>query len=181
MIDDQIFVTPPRACSIWADRRMHIRRETALDLLEVFEDPRARPIKVRAVLEDHKYVGVAEHRLRAHGFDAWRRKKSSHDRIRDLVLDDVRRRAIPGRVNDHLYVRDVRQCVEWNAPHRPDTGEYKNQRSCEHQKPVACTPVNPPADHCMPPSAVTLNCFCAIVCPFFVARTVTCQLPPICT
>jgi len=33
----------------------------------------------------------------------------------------------------------------------------------------------------MPPSAVTENCFWAMVCPALVAKTVTYQVPPICT
>ena len=100
-------------------------------------------------------------------FTLRRGQQRGHDRVSDLVLDDVGRLAIPIRMNDHLDVGDVRQRIKRDAPHRPDSCQHKQQRSGENKEAVAGAPVDPAADHCMPPSASTESCFCASVWPFF--------------
>ena len=59
---------------------------------------------------------------RAH-FRAWHRQHFSGDRIRDLVLDDLRRLALPFGVDDDLRVREIGNCVEWNVLQRENSGE----------------------------------------------------------
>ena len=81
---------------------MHVLGQSALDLLQVFDDARARPVEIRAVLEDDEDIRIAEHRLRAHGLDMRRSQQAGDDRIGHLVFDDVGRLARPIRVDDHL-------------------------------------------------------------------------------
>ena len=51
LVDDGILIDPACARRIRADRRMHVLRQTPADLLQVFDDTRARPVEIRAVLE----------------------------------------------------------------------------------------------------------------------------------
>ena len=74
---------------------MHFGRQPAADLLEIFEHAGARPVKVRSVLEDDVDIGIAEHRLRANGLHMRRGQKAGHDRVGDLIFDDVWRLSQP--------------------------------------------------------------------------------------
>ena len=67
----------------------------AAEALNIFKDPRARPVEISAVLEDDKDVGITKHGLRANGFHMRSGKQCGDDRIRDLVFNDV------GRSPDH--------------------------------------------------------------------------------
>src|SRR6185437_17065668 len=67
-IDDGVFVNPARSGRVWSDDRMHLRGQSAADLLQVFENAGARPVEVCAVLKDNIDVGIAKHALRANGF-----------------------------------------------------------------------------------------------------------------
>jgi hypothetical protein len=51
LIDDGILVDPACARRIGANRRVHVLRQTPADLLQVFDDTRARPVEIRAVLK----------------------------------------------------------------------------------------------------------------------------------
>src|SRR5256885_11853067 len=62
--DDGIFINPARARGIGTDCGMDHHREPALNLLQILQYARARPVKIGAVLEDDKNIGIAEHGLR---------------------------------------------------------------------------------------------------------------------
>ena len=95
LVDDGILVDPACARRIGADRRMYVLRQPPADLLQVFNDPRARPVEVRAILKDYIDVGIPEHGLRANGFDMRGGQQAGDDRIGHLVFDDVGRLTRP--------------------------------------------------------------------------------------
>ena len=99
---------------------MHIRRQPPGNLLQVFGHAGARPIKVRAIFEDDKDVGVAEHGLGAYGLNVRSGEQSRDKGISDLVFDDIGRLTRPFRVDDDLHIADVGKRVQGNmakAPH----------------------------------------------------------------
>src|ERR1700753_3287966 len=98
LVYDGILEDPTRARRIWADGRMHVGRQSPADLLEVFDDARTRPIEVCSILEDDINIGIPEHGLRTHGFNVRRGQQARHDRIGDLILNDVRWLPIPARM-----------------------------------------------------------------------------------
>ena len=157
---------------------MNARRQAPFDLLQIFEHARARPVEVGAVLEDDENVGIAEHRLRPHSFHMGGGQKRRDDRIGDLVFNDVGRLPVPWRVDNDLHIGDIGQRIEREcALESPDTSQHQRKSAGEYKKAVAGAPVDPACDHLAP--AITTICFCARVCPFFVASTVTCHVPPI--
>ena len=113
-VNHQVFIGPARARGVRSDGWMNGFWQPPLDLLHVLEHARARPIDVRAVFENDINVGVAEHRLRAHGLDVRGSEHGGHDGVSHLVFQDVRRH-VPFRVDDDLNVGNVRESVEGNA------------------------------------------------------------------
>ena len=167
LIDDGIFVDPSCARCIGANRRMHILWQTPAYLLQVFDDPRARPVEICAVLKNHIDVGVPEHRLRAHGFHMRCGQKAGDDRIGYLVLDHIRGFAGPACMNNHLHIGDIGQCVQRHMLKRPDAGKREQQHGCEDEESVARADFDYFGEHYIPPVAFTRSCFVAITCPFF--------------
>ena len=104
VIDEHILIDPTRTGRVRADRRMHIGRKPAGNRLQILHNPRTGPINVGPVFEDNKNIRIAEHRLRAHGFDVRRCEQRGHNRVGDLVFDDVGRFTFPVGMNDHLHV-----------------------------------------------------------------------------
>src|SRR5258708_8708633 len=107
-----------------------------------------------------------------------RSQQAGDDGIGHLVFDDVGRLACPTRMNDHLHIRDVRQCVKRYMLQRPDSGKGEQQHRCKDHEPIACANINYSGKHYMPPVAFTRNCFVAITWPFFWTEMVTCHVPP---
>ena len=177
-VEDGVLIDPAGARCVGTNRRMNARRKLPGNLLEVFGHARARPVKVRAILENDKDVRIAEHGLRSHAFDVRSRQQRGDDRISHLVLDHVRGLARPGRVDDHLHVADVGQRVERRLPHGPHAGNCEQNGSRKNDEGIAAAPLNDSCDHHMPPAASTLSCFVARVWPPRTTATVTCQVPP---
>src|SRR5579859_1044838 len=87
----RVFIDPACAGCIGADRRMHVLRKTSAYLLQVFDDPRARPVKIGAVLKNHVDVGVSEHGLCANSLHMRSGEQAGDNRIGYLVFDNIRR------------------------------------------------------------------------------------------
>ena len=112
--------------------------------------------------KDHEDIGIAKHRLRAHGLHMRRGEQAGDDRIGHLVFDDVGRLACPACVNDHLHVGDVRQRIQRNMLQRPDSGKCEQQHSGKDQEAIARAHFDDSGEHHMPPVAFTRSCFVAM-------------------
>src|SRR6202000_1343437 len=53
-----ILVDPACSGRIWADGRMHVLWQASADLLQILDDPGARPVEVGAILKDHVNIGI---------------------------------------------------------------------------------------------------------------------------
>ncbi len=179
-VNDGIFIDPAGSGSVRSNHGRHIFRQDTLELLDVFEYAGARPIKVRAVFKNHEDVGITKHGLRADSLHVGSSEESGDDGIGNLVFDDVGRLTFPGNVNDDLNVGNVWQSIKGNVFERPDSGEEKQECSCENQEAIVRAPVNDAGDHgYMPPCACKLSCFVARTAPFLLAVTVTFHVPPL--
>ena len=107
-IDERVFVDPADACRVRAERGDGVLRQARLHLVQVLEHARARPIEVRAVVEQHVDERVAEERVAAHRLRARHRQHRRRERVGDLVLDDLRRLARVRGPDDHLHVGQIR-------------------------------------------------------------------------
>ena len=179
VVNENIFVDPAGAGRVGPEHGINAGRQLALQLLQVFEHPRARPVEIRAVLEDDVHVGIAEHGLRAHCLDLRRGEHRGDDGVGHLVFDDVGRLARPVGVDDDLHVGNIRQSVERNVSHGPDSGQDQQEDSRENQEAVARAPVNPAGYHVTSPLRRSRSVACWPGSGrFFCATTVTCQVPP---
>ena len=147
MIDEDIFIDPPGAGSVRTDGRMNIRGKSASNRLQVLHNPRTGPINIGPVFEHHEDIGIIEHGLRAYRFHSRRSQQCSHNRIGDLIFDDVGWLALPVGVNDHLHVRNVRQSVEGYMANRPHSRHRKQKHSGEDQEAIVCAPLDDSRDH----------------------------------
>src|SRR5438552_3708948 len=63
--------------------------------------------------------------------------------------------------------------------HGPDSSQRQQKYCGEDQEAIVCAPLDDSGDHdYIPPMALSVSCLLAIVCPFCLALTVTCQVPP---
>ena len=124
-INQHVLEYPTHAGRVGADHRLSALGQAPAKLLDVFEDPRTRPIQISAILEDHKHIRIAEHGLGAHGFHMRCSEQGRDNRIRDLVLNDIRRTPRPGRMHNYLHIGNVWQRVQRYPLQGPDTAEQQ--------------------------------------------------------
>ena len=153
-IDERVLVDPADAGRIGTERGLRTCGQPALHLVQVFEHPRACPIQIGAVFEQHIDEGIAEKREPAHCLRAWHRQHGGRKRIRDLVLDDLRRLARVTRADDDLHIRQIGQGVDRRMPHRPDAPGGRGHAQHQHQKAVGDRPADQARDHGRPPGCV---------------------------
>jgi hypothetical protein len=97
---ERVLVDPAEPRGVGAERGADAGGQALLDPAQIFEHARARPVEVRAVLEDHVHERHAEERVPAHRARAGHLEHLGGDRVGDLVLDDARgpaRRSGPRR------------------------------------------------------------------------------------
>src|SRR6266849_3505045 len=178
VIDEHILVDPTRTGRIGTDGGMDVCGKPTGNRLQILHNPRTGPIDIGPVLKHHKDVGVIEHGLRAYRFHPRRSQQGSDDWVGDLIFDDVGWLAFPIGVNDHLHIRNVRQGVQRNVAHGPDSSQREQKYPGEDQEAIVGAPLDDSGDHgYIPPVALSVSCLLAIVCPCC-ALMVTCQVPP---
>ena len=146
-VDQDVLKHPAHAGCVGANHGARAFGHASAELLDIFENARARPVQVGAVLKNHEDIGVTKHGLRAHGLYMRSGEQCGDDRICNLIFDDARRTSRPGRMHDDLHVRDIRQSIQRNPPQRPDARQQQEQNSGEYQKPVSGAPFNDARDH----------------------------------
>src|SRR3989442_3094552 len=111
-VDQDIFEHPSHAGCVRPDHWRGACGQSSAELLYVFENTRARPINVGAILKDDINVGVAEHGRGPYSLDVRRGEQSRNNGIRDLVFNEAPR--LPGAWgwHNHLPIRDVRHWVQ---------------------------------------------------------------------
>jgi hypothetical protein len=154
-IHERVLKDPAEAGSIRPQLRLHAGRKLRRNLGQVFEDPRACPIDVRAVLENYVDVAEAEIGVAADRFHLGRAQKRRDDGIGNLVFDDVRA-AIPARIDDDLRIRKVGQRIQRNVPHGPDGNRNGDDRAGNDQVLVlGRKPDDAPKHRYLPPMAAS--------------------------
>ena len=89
-VDERIAVDPAHAGCIRPETRLYAGRQVGCCLVEIFEHTCARPVDVRAILEQHVDIGVTEERVAAHHLGPGHRQHGRGDRVGYLLLDDAR-------------------------------------------------------------------------------------------
>ncbi len=151
LADDGVLVNPADARRIGAKGRRHACGKSLRRRIQIFEHARAGPVDIRAVFEDNVDERHAEEREPAHDFRSRHRQHRCRQRIGDLVLDDLRRLPRKLRIDDDLRIREVRNRVERQGAHGPDTGNDGKGRRDEDEGQVARRPGDEAGDHGRPP------------------------------
>ena len=146
LVHESVLVDPAQARRIRTQLGLHARREAREDRREVLQRPGAGPVDVGAVLEDDVDVRVAEVGDAADGLDLRRAEHGPHDRVRDLVLDDVGA-PVPAGVDDHLRVAEVRDRVQREAVHRPPAEDGRGGRQGKDEESVPGGEIDDAVDH----------------------------------
>ena len=111
-----VFVAPfdgvpihlPQSRGIGTKRRLHaFRQQTRWQRTQLFQYPRARPVKLYIIREDDEYAGKAKNGRAADRFHARNAEQISGERIRNLVFDILRRTARPFCKYDLLVFANV--------------------------------------------------------------------------
>src|SRR6266700_5863056 len=97
-VNQHVLENPTHSGGIWPNHGLRPLWQASAKLLNVFENPRTRPVQVRPVLKYDKHIGVAEHCLCTHGFHMRCSEQCRDNRIRDLILYDIWRAPRPRRM-----------------------------------------------------------------------------------
>lgn len=111
MIHQRVLKDPADRCRVGPEHWRDPRGQLVLDEAQVLEDAAARPVDVRAVLEDHVDERETEERIAAHDLGVRHRQHRGRDRVGHLVFDDLRRLAGPLGEDDDLHVADIGERV----------------------------------------------------------------------
>ena len=144
---DDVLVDPADAGGIRPQRWRDAGRQPAGGEVEVFEDARARPVEVGAVLEDDVDERDAEHRKAAHHLRVRHGQHGRGQREGDLVLHDLRCLARILGVDDHLDVGEVGDGVHRRLDHRVDAGGDDEDGGEQDQEEVVGRPADDGGDH----------------------------------
>lgn len=154
-VDQRVFVDPAHPGRVGAKRDCRAGRQAALYLVERLEHARARPVGIGLVVEQHVDEGVAERGIGADRLRPRHAEQGGGERVGDLVLDQLRRLAGIGDLDDDLRVGQVRQRVERRLAQRLQAPGRQQQRGQQHQQAMADRPADQVRDHCGPPLGST--------------------------
>ena len=118
-VDKGIFVNPPHARRIRTERARNTLGQAILDLVEVFEHTRPRPVKVGTILENDVDVAVTEHRVAAYGLCSGHRQHGRRHRVGHLVLDYPGRLARIVGSDDNLDIGQIGQSIDRSCADGP--------------------------------------------------------------
>ena len=147
VVDEGVLEHPADAGRIGAERRRHPLGEPRAQALQELDDTAARPVDVGAVLEDDVDVRDPEVGEPADGLHLRCRDQGRHDRIGDLVFDEVGAAALPLGRDDDLDVGDVGHGVERRLVHRPDAPEREAERGDDDDDALTSAPGDEAFDH----------------------------------
>ncbi len=144
---EDVLVHPAEARRVGAEGGVRRRREPAAQAVQVLDHPRARPVEVGPVVEDHVHQAHAEEGVAAHRLRARHLQHLGRDRVGDLILDDLRGLLGEVGLDDDLDVAEVGERLERDRPDGPDAGARHEEHAEPHEEAVASGPVDDAAQH----------------------------------
>ena len=112
LVGQRVLEHPADAGRVRPERRRRALGQRPAQAVHVLEHAAARPVDVRALLEDRVDERHPEHREAAHVGDVRRPDQLRDDRVGDLVLDQGRAAAHPLGEDDDLRIGEVRDRVQ---------------------------------------------------------------------
>ena len=146
-VDQRILVNPAHARRVRAERGLGLRRQARLDLVEVLQHPRARPVKIGSVFKQDINERVAEKGIPPNRFGARHRKHGGGQRVSDLIFDNTGRLAGVRRADDDLHIGQIGQRIQRCLEHRVHPPGPQHQGCQKDQKAIDNGPANKLGDH----------------------------------
>ena len=153
-----VVVHPADAGSVRPEAGTHPLRQALARLVQVFQHPRARPVEIGAVLEQHVDIGIAEEGIAAHGGGARHRQHGGGQGIGDLVLHHPWRLAGEGRTDDDLHIGQVGDGIQRHGAHGDDAPGHQQHRQQHDQEAILDRPADQFDDHVITPSRGSNRC-----------------------
>ena len=147
LVDQSVFQRPADAGRIGPELRRDPLRELARHAAQIFQYPAARPIQVSAVLEDDVDQRGAVKAIGPDRFDLWGRQQLRHDRIRDLIFDDVGAAVRPIGRHDDLDVGEIRDGIQRGGQRRPNAAADGHDHQYQHEERVPRAELDDASDH----------------------------------
>ncbi len=143
----RIPVNLPQGRGIRPEHRHDARRQLRRGDVHPLQHPRAGPVVIDFVAEDHENHREAEARSRANRLDPRRTLQGDGQRIGDLIFDVLRRPAGPVGKDDHLLLTNVRDGIDRRIGQAVPAHARRDGGEEEHQKMVVQAPADDGADH----------------------------------
>ncbi len=146
-VAERVLVDPADARRVRPERGARALGQPVLDLREVFEHAAPRPVHVGPVLEDDVDEARPEHRVAADGLGERDREERRRERVRHLLLDDLRPLAGVLRPHDDLHVGEVRDRVDGRVQRGPRAERGDHERQDADEQAVAGAPFDEAFEH----------------------------------
>ncbi len=146
LVHQDVLKDPAQGRGIRSHLRSHALGKAGQHGGKVFQGARPGPVDVRAVLEDHVDIGVAEIGETADSLDPGGAHQGRHDGIGHLVFDDVRA-PVPAGENNHLGVAEVRDGIEGQVFHGPPACHAGDGHQGEDEEFVVYRKIDDAVDH----------------------------------
>ena len=129
------------------ERRRDAFGQRTSDRHQLLDHTRTGPVKIDVVVECHLHKTEAEHALAADVFRTWHGLQRDRKRIRDLVLDILRRTPHPLRKDNDLVLANVGNRVERHFPGGIPTVCNDHDRREQDEEPFADAEIEDLPDH----------------------------------
>ena len=141
-VAERVGVDPADAGRVRPERGRDAVGQAVADLAEVLQHAAARPVQVGAVLEDDVDEARPEHRVAADRPRAGHGQEGRGQRVRHLLLDDLRPLAGVVGADDDLDVAEIRDGVDGCRDRGPGAQARHHQRHQSDQQPVVGAPLD---------------------------------------
>ena len=150
-IHQRVLKYPADARGVRSHFRANASRQFSLNLVEVLQYARARPVRIGAIFENDVHVGIAKLRETAHGFRARYRQHGGGQRVGHLIFNNLRRLTRIAGFDDHLNIREIGQRINRRIDDGPGSPDAEKQRPHHHQKTVCHRTTDNPFNHLLCP------------------------------
>ena len=137
-----ILKSPADARGVRSQRRSDIRRQTVGQSLHIFQDTGTRPVKIRAILENHIHKRVTEEGITAHHPNVRRTDEFGDYRISDLVFNQTGAAPFPLGKNDNLHVGQVGNGIQRRIAHAEYAADGQRRHQHENHELVSGAPLD---------------------------------------
>ena len=155
-VNQCVFIDPADAGGIRAQFRACLQWQLATHLAQVFQYPRACPVRIGTVLEYDVHKRIAKKGIATHGHRLGHGEHGSGQWVGDLVLDHLWCLSGVSGLDNDLHIGKVRYGIQRRAFYRIDAPARQNKGEQYHHEAIAQRPADDLLNHgCVTCSSVS--------------------------